>query len=198
MRTMKEERTVQTVQRSIASFFREHRRMPSFAEMVDLLGVRSKSVVNFWIDKLIAADVIEKDDKGHLTFKKSSFGIPMVGSIQAGFPTPEEEIRSDVISMDEYLITKPDSSFLLEVSGDSMIDAGIMDGDLVIVERGREPQNGDVVIAEVDGNWTLKYFQRQGKQIVLVAANPKYPDIKPKADLHIGGVVTAVIRKYHR
>jgi SOS regulatory protein LexA len=195
---MKEKRTMQTVRKLIADFCRENRRMPSFAEMVDLLGVRSKSVVNFWVNKLIATDVLEKDQKGHLTFKKSSFGIPMLGSVQAGFPSPEEEIHSDTISMDEYLITKPNSSFLLQVSGDSMIGEGIMEGDLVIVDREREPRNRDVVIAEVDGKWTMKYFQKQGKQIILVAANPKYPDIKPKTDLRLGGVVTAVIRKYHQ
>ena len=70
---MKEKRTIQTVQKSLAAFFRENRRMPSFAEMVDLLGVRSKSVVNFWIDKLIEAQILEKDDKGHLKFKQSFF-----------------------------------------------------------------------------------------------------------------------------
>jgi repressor LexA len=78
-----------------------------------------------------------------------------------------------------------------------MTGAGIMAGDLVIVERGREPKNGDVVIAEVDGEWTMKYFRREGKQVVLEAANPRYPVIRPKAELRLGGVVTAVIRKYH-
>jgi repressor LexA len=195
---MKEKRTIQTVQKSIAAFFRENRRMPSFAEMTSLLDVRSKSVVNFWIDKLIAAEILEKDDKGHLKFKKSSFAIPLAGSVQAGFPSPEEEALCDIMSMDEYLITKPDASFLLQVSGDSMIGEGIMEGDLVIVERGRLPKTGDVVIAEIDGEWTMKYFKKQGKQVFLEAANPKYPIIRPKTELKIGGVVTAVIRKYHQ
>jgi repressor LexA len=195
---MKEQRTLQSVQKQIAAFFRDHRRMPSFAEMVDLLGVRSKSVVNFWVNKLIAAGVLEKDDRGHLTFTKRAFAIPMVGSVQAGFPSPEEEVLSDTLSMDEYLIARPDASFLLQVSGDSMTGAGIMEGDLVIIEKGREPKRGDIVIAQVDGDWTLKYFEKRGGQVVLVAANPKYPDIRPRTDLQVGGVVTAVIRKYHR
>jgi repressor LexA len=100
--------------------------------------------------------------------------------------------------MDEYLITRPESSFLLKVSGDSMIGEGIMEGDLVIVEKGREPKNGDVVIAEVDGEWTMKYFRKQGEDIILEAANPKYPLIKPRTELKLGGIVTAVIRKYHQ
>jgi SOS regulatory protein LexA len=194
---MKEKRTTQSVQKLIAVFFRTNRRMPSFAEMVDLLGVGSKSVVNFWINKLVDAGILEKDDKGHLIFTKRSFAIPLVGSVQAGFPSPEEESLCDIISMDEYLVAKPEASFLLQVSGDSMIGEGIRAGDLVIVERGREPKSGDIVIAEVDGEWTMKYFKRQGKQVVLEAANPQYPAIRPKTELRLGGVVTAVIRKYH-
>jgi repressor LexA len=195
---MKEKRTIQTVQKRIAAFFRENRRMPTFAEMVSLLGVKSKSVVNFWIDKLIQAEILEKDERRHLRFRKSSFAIPLVGSVQAGFPSPEEEALCDIMSMDEYLITKPEASFLLQVSGDSMIGEGIMEGDLVVIERGRQPKVGDVVIAEVDGEWTMKYFKKQGKQIYLEAANPKYPIIRPKTELRLGGVVTAVIRKYHQ
>ena len=195
---MKEKRTLQSVQNSIAGFFRENRRMPTYAEMIDLLGVRSKSVVNFWVAKLIDAGVLEKDAKGHLSLTKQSFAIPMVGSVQAGFPSPEEETLCDIMSMDEYLITKPEASFVLQVNGDSMIGAGIMEGDLVIVEKGREPKNGDVVVAEVDGEWTMKYFNKKGGQVVLEAANPKYPVIRPRTELRLGGVVTAVIRKYHR
>jgi SOS regulatory protein LexA len=117
--------------------------------------------------------------------------------VQAGFPSPEEETLCDILSMDEYLITRPDASFLLRVSGDSMICEGIMEGDLVVVEKGREPKNGNVVIAEVDGEWTMKYFRKQGTQITLEAANPKYPVIRPRQELKIGGIVTAVVRKYN-
>ena len=193
---MKEKRTVQSVQKLLVAFFRDNRRMPSFAEMVRLLGVKSKSVVNFWINKLIDADLLEKDDKGHLIFTKRAFAIPMAGSVQAGFPSPEEEALCDIISMDEYLINKPEASFLLQVSGDSMIGEGIMEGDLVIVEKGKEPKVGDVVVAEVDGNWTLKYFRKDGAQVYLEAANPKYPIIRPKTELRLGGIVTAVVRRY--
>lgn len=195
---MKEKRTIDSVQKAILTFFRENRRMPSYAEMVTLLGVGSKSVVNFWITKLIKAGIMKKDGKGRLTFTKPPFSIPVAGAIQAGFPSPEEESLCDIISMDEYLITNPESSFLLQVSGDSMIGEGIMEGDLVIVEKGRAPRNGDIVVAEVDGEWTMKYFRKQGERVTLEAANPKYPAITPKTELKIGGVISAFIRKYHR
>ncbi len=191
-------RTVRTVEKKIAVFFRENRRMPTYSEMIDLLGVRSKSVVHFWINKLLAKGLLEKDSRGFLKPTRRALALPMVGEIAAGFPSPAEEELRDVISFDEYLITRPGSSFLLTVSGDSMTGAGIMEGDLVIVERDREPLNGDIVIAEVDGEWTIKYLRKEGRNIILVAANQKYKTIRPKSDLRIGGVVTAVIRKYHK
>ena len=77
-----------------------------------------------------------------------------------------------------------------------MVDAGIHQGDLVIVERGRAPKDRDIVIAQVDGEWTMKYYEKHGDQIKLIAANKKYSPIIPKRELVVGGVVTAVIRKY--
>jgi len=193
---MAERRTMQAVAGKIAAFFRERRRMPTYAEMVVLLGVGSKSVVHFWVQKLLAAGLLEKDGQGFLKPTRCTFGLPMMGEIRAGFPSPAEEELRDIISLDEYLISRPESSFLLTVTGDSMIGEGIKEGDLVIVERGREPKNGDVILAEVDGEWTMKYFRKQGKQVVLEAANPKYPPIRPRTELRLGGVVSAVIRKY--
>lgn len=194
---MAEKRTTESVQKIIASFFRENRRMPSYTEMIALLGVKSKSVVHFWIEKLISSGLLTKDQKGHLCMTSSPSAIRVVGSIRAGFPSPAEEALCDVMSMDEYLVTKPDSSFLLQVNGDSMNGAGILEGDLVIVEKGREPKNGDIVIADVDGEWTMKYFRKQNGEVVLESANTKYPAIRPRQELKIGGVVTAAIRKYH-
>jgi SOS regulatory protein LexA len=127
----------------------------------------------------------------------SLLSIPLLGRIQAGWPSPEEEALCDIISLDEYLITRPESSFLLRVSGDSMTGAGILAGDLVIVEKGRIPKSGDVVIAQVDGEWTMKHFRKQGKEISLEPANPQYQVIRPQRELRIGGIVSAVIRKYH-
>ena len=96
------------------------------------------------------------------------------------FPRRRKKNCADVISFDEYLVNRPETSFLLSVTGDSMEGAGIMDKDLVIVESGREPKNGDIILAEVDGNWTMKYFCKKGKTITLEAANPKYPTIIPQ------------------
>ncbi len=194
---MENKRTVKSVTQKIADFSLRYHRMPTYEEMLALLAVRSKSVVNFWINKLLDENILEKDRKGHLTFVNPLIGVPLAGDVSAGFPSPAEEELRDVISFDEYLITNQSKSFILKVDGDSMTGAGIMPGDLVLVERGREPKMGDIVIAEVDGSWTMKYFHKRGKEIYLEAANPKYPRIKPQSEMRLGGVVTAVVRKYH-
>jgi SOS regulatory protein LexA len=194
---MKEKRTIQGVKNQIAGFFRERKRMPTYEEMVALLGVKSKSVVRFWVDKLVAAEILDRDSAGRLAWRQRPFSIPLVGEVAAGFPSPEEEELRDILSLDEYLVTRPEASFLLQVSGDSMIGEGIMPGDLVVVEKGREPKNGDVVIAEVDGDWTMKTFRKEKGDVFLEAANPKYPIIRARQELKLAGVVTAVVRKYH-
>jgi len=125
-------------------------------------------------------------------------GLTVSGRVHAGFPSPAEEELRDVISFDDYLAPHPETSFLLSVTGDSMIGAGIMEKDLVIVERGRQPRDGDIILAEVDGNWTMKYFRKKGRTVTLEAANPGYPPIVPQTELRIAGVVTALVRKYHR
>ena len=193
---MRGNRTLKGVEKEIAGFYRDRRRMPTYSEMMAVLGVRSKAVVHFWVRKLLAAGVLEKDPGGFLHPSRRAFGLPMVGDVAAGFPSPAEEELRDVVSFDEYLITKPGTSFLLRVSGDSMIDEGIHPGDLVVVEKGREPKPGDIVIAEVDGEWTLKFFCRKGKDVFLEAANVKYPPIRARLELRVGGVVSAVVRKY--
>ncbi len=193
---MKKTRDIKSIEQSLAAFYRSQKRMPTYAEMMDLFEVRSKSVVSYWIEKLIEKGILEKDAQGYLKLSGVSFGIPLVGNVAAGLPATAEETAREVVSMDEYLVARPDTSFLLRVTGDSMIGAGIMDGDLVIVERGRLPKNGDIVLAEVDGEWTMKYFHRKGREVILEAANPAYAPIHPREELKIGGVITASVRKY--
>ena len=84
---------------------------------------------------------------------------------------------------------------MLKVEGDSMVEAGILPGDTVLVERGRTPRNGDIVIACVDGAWTMKYFFKEGRDVRLEPANKKYGTIRPASKLAVEGVVSGVIRK---
>lgn len=181
----------------LGRFLKEEGRLPSFSEMQGLFGYSSKGGVQRLVTNLERRGVVERDRLGRLVptaFLKG--GLRLLGSVAAGFPSPAEEELVDTLSLDEFLVVKPDASYLVKVTGDSMVDAGIHPGDLVIVERGREPRHGDIVIAEVDGEWTMKYFERKRRGVVLRAANKKYPPISPRKELVVGGVVVATVRKY--
>ena len=195
---MKVKRTLQDVEKKITDFFLENGRMPTYSEMAEIIGVRSKSVVHFWVAKLLDAGILQKDAKGFLSLTRNPRALKLAGEVCAGLPTSAEEEIRGIVSFDEYLVRNPQNSFLLSVKGDSMIDAGIREKDMVVVESSREPKNGDIVLAEVDGDWTMKYFFKNGSTVTLEAANPKYPTIIPRADLRIAGVITAVVRKYYK
>ena len=122
--------------------------------------------------------------------------LPLLGQIQAGFPSPAEEELSDTMSFDEYLIDNKEASYILKVKGDSMIDAGICEGDMVIVERTTNAKPGNIVIAEVDGEWTMKYLRERAGSYYLQAANKKYKPIVPEEGLKVVAIVKAVVRKY--
>lgn len=124
------------------------------------------------------------------------YSIMVLGTVEAGWPSPAEEELSDTMSLDEYLIRRKEATYMLKVSGDSMIDAGIMPGDMVLVERGVAEKDGHIVIAEVDGKWTMKYLRKRNGKVYLEAANKKYKPIYPTQALKIAAVVRAVIRRY--
>ena len=177
----------------IQTFYQQRRRMPSFREIAAMTGLRSKNAVSKLVRKMIMQELIAQ---GRLIPARRWREVPFVGLVEAGFPSPADEQLLETLSLEEWLIRNREATYLLKVRGDSMIDAGILPDDVVLVERGSEPRNGDIVIAQIDGEWTLKYFRRQGRRVYLEAANKKYQPFYAKEDLRIAAVVKAVIRKY--
>lgn len=161
-----------------------------------LVGFKSKNAVHKLVNKLTQEGFVEKDSNGHLIPMNIYGEIKKLGVVEAGFPAVAEEDASDTISLDQLLIKNKDSTYMLTVKGDSMIDAGIHDGDMVIAERNQNPKAGDIVIAEVDGGWTMKYFRRVGSRVYLDPANKNFDSIIPKEELKIEAIVKAVIRTY--
>lgn len=183
--------------RRLESFYSKADRMPSYSEMLQIFGLKSKNAVYKRVARLVREGLVRKDRTGRLIpLARINKPVRLLGLIQAGFPSPAEEEVADLISIDEYLISNPQATYLLKVDGDSMIDAGIHPGDLVLVQRDLEARHGDIVVASVDREWTLKYFERDGGKVVLRAANSKYTLIKPSQELLIAGVVIANVRKY--
>ena len=182
--------------KAISRFYNQKGRMPSFSEIGEMVGLRSKNAVSKLIKKLEQIKVLARDSKGRLIPGSIALSVKVLGTVEAGFPSPAEEELVDTLSLDNLLIQNPEATFLLKVSGDSMSGAGILPGDMVIVDKGQVPKSGDIVIAEVDGEWTMKYLRKRGEGVTLIPANPRYKPIKPQNELKIAGVVTAVVRKY--
>ncbi len=175
----------------ITRFYLEKKRMPTNSEVAQLFGYVSRNSGNYLVNKLVEKGYFEKDETGRIIPKEEKIPFKLLGSVQAGWPSPAEEELVDVISLDEYLVPHKDSSYLLRVTGDSMVGAGIFPGSVAIVDRGMKPEPGDIVIAQVDGQFTMKFYEKRSKEILLVAANPKYQPIKPKEELIIIGVVVS-------
>ena len=181
---------------ALKAFYAMERRVPGYNEMLGIFGYRSKNAVYGLLSKLEEHGYITKKHRKIAFTGKITGAIKLLGTVQAGFPSPAEEELVDTVGLDSYLVERPEATFMLTVTGDSMIDAGIHQGDIVLVERGRQPRNNDIVIAEVDGEWTMKYFVKKGKEVTLEPANRKFKTIRPRNTLQIGGVVRTVIRKY--
>ncbi len=196
MTTKLDDETLRARIRDISMFYHTKGRMPSFSEVGELVGFRSKNAVSRLVRKLEGLKLLARDDTGRLLPRSIAASVRVLGTVEAGFPSPAEEELADTLSLDDFLIDNRQATFMLKVSGDSMKDAGILPGDMVLVDKSQAAKSGDIVIAEVDGEWTMKFLKKRGENVTLVPANPDYRPIRPKKELKIAGVVTAVIRKY--
>ncbi len=170
--------------------------MPNYTEIMKLTGYKSKNSVYKLVSRLEGQGFIKKDSKGFLIPKRIFGEVKILGTVEAGFPSPAEEELIDTMTLDEWLIKNKEATYMLKIKGDSMIEAGIMEGDMVLVDRSKTAQSGDIVIAEIDGKWTMKYLSKINNQVTLRPGNKKYKTITPTEELKIAAVVIAVIRKY--
>ncbi len=187
---------IEQYKNKILSFYESKKRMPSYKEIMDILGFKSKNAVYKLVNKLIEAGIVDKDSSGKLIPVNLFQEVNLLGLVEAGIPMVAEQEKLDTLNLDSYLVKNRESTYLLEVKGDSMIEEGIKEGDLVIVEKKTEAKDGDIVIAEVDGGWTMKYFRKKGSKIFLEPANKNYKPIYPENDMKVAAIVKGVIRKY--
>jgi SOS regulatory protein LexA len=180
----------------IIKFYRQNKRMPSYSEIMKLFNYKSKNSVFKLVKKLKNHNFLKQDEKGRLIPKNLFTNLKVLGQISAGFPSLAEEELIDTMSLDEFLVKNQEATYMLKVDGDSMKEAGILAGDMVLVDRSLNPVDGDIVIAAVDGQWTIKYLKKKGKEVYLKSANKKYKDIYASEEIKIAAVVKAVIRKY--
>lgn len=187
-------------QEKLEKFYGDENRMPTYSEMMKLFGFKSKNAVFKVVEKLIEAGMVDKDHLGRLiptdSFKEESNSIQMAGFVTAGLPAAVEEEMIDTVRLEDLLVQNKSLTYMLEVDGDSMIDAHIEKGDMVLVEKTNTAKDMQIVIAEVDGEYTMKYFRKKGDKAWLEPANENYSPIYPEQSLNVIAVLKAVIRKY--
>lgn len=122
------------------------------------------------------------------------------GGIKAGFPSPAQDYISQAIDLNKELIHHPACTFYGRVSGDSMKDAGLSDGDILVIDKSLEPQSGDMAVCYIDGEFTIKYIRIESNVIWLIPANEAYKAIKvtPENEFQIWGIVTHSIKNHNR
>jgi len=181
---------------SLQDYYARHRALPSYSSIGSLLGLRSKSSVAALVARLKLAGLLDSTPDRRLAPTRRFFERPLAESpVHAGLPNPIDDGPGDALTIDDYLIEHPSRTVLVRVKGDSMMDAGILDGDLVVVEKTAAAKRGDIVIAIVDGQFTLKTLDLERGRFVLKPENKAYPIIRPESDLEIFGVMVGLVRK---
>jgi len=180
----------------LQDYYAQHRVLPSFAAVAKLVGLKSTSAVAAMVARMKGAELLEQGQDRRLQPGKRFFEREITDSVQAGSPQPANDVSGHVMSVDECLIQSPSRTVMLTVKGDSMIDAGLMPGDTVIVEKNAPATPGDIVVAIVDTEYTVKYLAQDADGFYLEPGNAEYPPIRAKESLELFGVVVGSFRKY--
>lgn len=182
---------------TLQSYYAEHRVLPSYARLMSLLGFASKSAVKKVLERLEGMGMLERTPDGDWAPSERFFDRAIATQpVPAGMPISADSDVLEQITIDRFLIQQPNKTVLIRVKGDSVVDAGIHDGDLAVVERKTEATQGDIVVAVVDDQFTLKTLARDKDGYHLLPANPNYPVIRPNGKLEIFGVLVGLVRKY--
>ena len=169
--------------------------LPSFDIIAKEFGFKHKNSVWQYFNKL-KEENLREERNNHFYINKELFGAILFSSaVKAGFASVAEDYVEKRVSLDDSFDINSPSTFLFTVSGDSMIDLGIFEGDTVIVRKTNSARDGEVVIAYIDGGYTLKTYRNKQGKVWLQPANQNYPDLYPKEQLVIFGVAQGIVRK---
>lgn len=181
---------------ALRDYYSENKVLPSFTTIATLVGLKSTSGVAALVGRLKAAKYLVSTSDRRLAPGPEFFARPLADTLRAGSPSPATDGFSDVVSIDQILIENPSRTILFSLRGDSMVDAGLMPGDSVVVARGAPAKPGDMVVAFVDNEFTVKYLAHDKRGFYLQPANKAYEPIRPKDHLNIFGLVVGSFRKY--
>lgn len=193
MLTPKQKNVLEFLQR----FIQENGYSPSYQEIADAFGLSSRSTAQKYVERLREAGYLdmEANSKRGVSLRQSGIHLPLLGRVAAGKPI-EYHLHQEFVEVPSSFLRMDAEHFCLVVQGDSMIEAGILDGDYAVIRRQDHADNGSVVVASIDGQATLKTIFRKKSRVELHAANPKYAPmlVDPQSQLRIEGVLTGVLR----
>jgi repressor LexA len=183
---------------ALQRYWKKNRAFPAMAKLCAVVGLSSSASVFALVGRLTDTGHLQRLD-GRVAPGPKFFARPLIGNVRAGIPQTASQEEPEVLTVDDYLIDEPDRTTLHRVRGDSMRDAGILEGDLVAVEHNTPTQAGDIVLAVVDGELTVKRLAIDSKKrFYLEPANPAFEAIHPTTSLEIMGVVVGVVRRVRR
>lgn len=185
---------------ALRAYWKQHRSFPSMAKLAEVLGLASSGGVFKVLGRLVDAGYLERVAGGRIAPTNKFFALPLLGTVRAGLPQPADQDEShELVSIEDYLVDHPERTNFCRIKGDSMRDAGLLDGDLVVVEANSPTKSGDIVVALVDNEITVKYLRAdRRKRWRLEPANPAYGVISPTGSLEVLGVVVGLVRRFDR
>lgn len=180
----------------LQDYYAQHSVLPSYARIGVLVGLNSKASVAKMVLRLKGEGFLQSTPDKRLKPGERFFERAMAENVRAGMPSPAADTAAETLAIDAHLVANPSRTILIKVRGDSMSDAGILDGDTVVVEKRTVANVGDIVVAIVDNEFTLKRLAREKDHVVLRPENKAYPVIRPRGDWEIFGVVVGQFRRY--
>lgn len=184
---------------ALRTYWKRHKAFPAMAKLTEVFGMASTGGVFKALGRLVDAGYLERAN-GRIAPTKKFFALPMLGTVRAGLPQPADQDQEfELMNLDDYLVDHPERTSFCRVKGDSMRDAGMLHGDIVVVEANSPTKPGDIVVAVVDNEVTVKYLRTdEAGAWVLEPANPAYDVIVPQGSLEVLGVVTGLVRRFDR
>jgi len=182
---------------ALQDYFARHQVIPSITGLSSLWGISGRSWTHRLVQRLKEGGYLEETPGRRLRPGGRFYERNVADTVSAGLPVPSNEVLRQGLAIDRFLVTHPSHTELFEVRGDSMIGAQIADGDFVIIERRADARPGEIVLAHVDGEFTLKHLARDDAGLYLRPDNPSYLPIRPQATLEIYGVMVGLFRRTH-
>ena len=183
----------------LQDYYAKHQVIPSYSALGKLWGISAKSWVSSCVTRLKEEGYLKLTPDRRLRPGARFYERKLAHApVRAGLPNAALEDGYDLVTIDDYLVKLPSKTTLVRVKGDSMVDAGILEGDLIVVEQQPNANLGDIVVAIVDDEFTIKFLERERGEFVLRPANKAYPTIRPKGKLEIFGVMVGLVRRVDR